>query len=286
MFTSSELDRFATGLARAVVEGRHGPLVAGLPPAGGPPALLPLDGRHPLEVLWHRQEPGWAAVVVVATGRVAAGAGAAPAGGEPITAALASPGAVVVASATSRRGLDRSLVLDGTGRVVLERAGAEGLVPDAARRVLGRDTPPPGQPVTAWWATEWLTEVIAAAVGGAPLRSLADVVARHPAVDDEELAGSDADVVAFTIERGWDHAHLTGWDGVRRSVAGGLLRDPSCPAALAGWYDAGSFSRYAQASRPSARRLLDGVAPLLPGHTRAAVERVLVAWGLGADPCG
>jgi hypothetical protein len=155
------------------------------------------------------------------------------------------------------------------------------LVPDAARRLLGRPTPPPEQPATAWWATEWLCEVARCLVLADASSDLGAVASLHPAVDPQDAQGATADIVDRVVEQGWDQAASTGWDGVRCSVAAGLLHDPWCRAELAEWYDAGSYCRFAGANRPSAAALLAALRPLLPADVAEAVHRILSRWDLG-----
>lgn len=259
--------RLATDLARGVLAGTRTPLVAGVPePGAGPPVVSVLDGRHPLEVLWGLRAPStWRALVVVATGSV-------------VAAADGSGGTrVVAASVTSRSGPDRSLVLDERGRALLEPSVVEGLVPDACRRALGRPAAPPVEPVSLWWAREWLDEVRSLVRAGPTPPPVAEVAACHPAVAPEEVAAPGPELLPWLVQRGRDHAHLTGWDGVRRSVASGIVASASCPPALAAWFDAGSFSRFESAVRPQP---LDRVAELRRLLDPAGAD--LVAGALGA----
>lgn len=261
---------FAARLARSVLEGTGQPVVAGVPGPGlGSPVVTLLEDRHPLELLLGARAPDhWEAVIVVAAGSVLPGL---------------LPGGdteVVVATVTRRSGPDRSLVLDHHGRCVVAAVDPEGLVPDAARRAMGRPTPPPDLPVTDWWAGEWLTEV-ADMVRSSPSGCALDtVVACHPAVDDSEVRAlrGTPELVGFLVERGFDHAHLTGWDGVRASVAAGLIEEVACSAPLAQWFDAGAFSRYVAAVRPRPEQLLRALQPDLGPTTAAAIERILGAW--------
>lgn len=268
--------RLAARLARSVLEGTGQPVLAGVPEPGlGSPVVAPLGDRHPLELLLGARAPDhWEAVIVVAAGSVRAGV---LAGGDT---------EVVVATVTGRSGPDRSVVLDHQGRCVVAAVDAEGLIPDAARRFMARPTPPPDHPVTAWWAGEWLAEVadlVADMAGASPSPSgcpLEAVVACHPAVDEGEVRAmrGTPELVGFLVERGFDHAHLTGWDGVRQSVAAGLIHQAACPAPLAQWFDAGSFSRYATALRPPPEELLRAIEQDLGPATASAVERILGAW--------
>lgn len=258
----------AARLARLLATGQGEPALVGVRDAGlGPPVVLPLHDRHPLEVLLGQRAPQrWQAVVVIASGTATTGCG---------------HRRVVVASITSRQGDDRCLLFDSEGAVLLEAATGEGLIADAAQRFLDRPTAPPADPVWTWWAGAWLREV--AEAGTAPM-SLSQVASCHPAVDAEEVVAvvdGGADLVDFLIQRGLDHAHLTGWDGVRRTVASGLLDDPDCSAALACWFDAGAFCRYSGAVRPPLPALLDALAPVLPPEVRAQVRSVLDGWAGG-----
>jgi hypothetical protein len=263
----------AEQLAHLVRLGRLGPAVVGVPaPGTGPPEVRPLGDDHPADALAGRRAPRWwEAVAVVATG-TAAGPG-------PVRRR------VVVATATSRAGDDHSLVVDRRGRPVVSGPGVEGLVPDAARRFLGVATPPPAVPVTHWWAAEWLIDVAGLATLALRPLTLAQVVACHPAMEPDEALDPGGDVLALTVQRGWDHAHLTGWDGVRSSVADGLLTDGACPAPLARWFDAGSFCRHALAHRPDPRLLLDHLAPVLAPGVAPAVGSVLDRWRI-PPACG
>lgn len=277
MSTSSEPDltALATGLARSLVEGRCGPGVVAIPFAGqGPVLFTPLDGRHPLELLLGEVAPAtWEAVAIVACGTVVAAGGPGP--GSPRIGSR-----VAAASAAARRGPEVSVVVDGRGRRLAAATGGEGLVPDAARRFLGRGTPPPQDPVTAWWAVEWLRDVVQLLAERPRPCGLADLVAAHPGVAGDELPHTASSLVRFLVDRGWDHARRTGWEGVRTSLAEGLLDDPSIPPQLAAWFDAGSFSRYALAVRPRPGDLLDVLVPRLDPQVAGALSQILTSWAV------
>jgi hypothetical protein len=268
-----ETSRLAVDLARSVHQGRFGPSVVGVVD-DAPPIVVPLGESHPLEWLLGFDAPSWwRAVAVVARGTVVARSGLSGAAGP------AAGAAVVAATVIARDGGESSTVLDGEGRDAVGAAGAEGLVPDAARRSLGRPTPDPEGSVIGWWATEWLAEVARLVRSHPGCWTWHDVAAVHPALAEDELPERTVDLVDLVIERGRDHARLTGWEGVRASLAAGLLADPVCPAGLAGWFDAGSFSRFADAARPSPLQLRSMLAAQLSAASLAALDRVLWAWG-------
>jgi hypothetical protein len=254
--------RLAARLATLLHEGRLEPLVLGWPaPGGATPAVLPLAGRHPLEVLWGLTAPSaWLGVAVLASGSLVAG----------------RDRRVAVATVATRSGHDASVVLDRRGRHLVDEP-AVGLVPDALHRVLDRPTPPPSEPVTVWWAMEWLDDLADLLTSSAGRPTLEAVVACHPAVDPDEIVGSEA-LLAWFVERGLDHAHLTGWDGVRQGIAQGVIGAGVCPAELADWFDSGSFSRFARAVRAEPRTRLDELADRLGPALTGAIGEVLHAW--------
>ena len=268
-----DLSRLAADLARSLFEGRCRPgLVAILSAGQGRVLFTPFDGRHPLELLLGNRAPDtWEAVAVVASGTVMAR-------GRCSDAAPRAGSRVAAVSVTARRGPEISLVVDERCRPVAAATVGEGLVPDAARRFLGLASPPAEEPVTVWWAVDWLRDVAELLASGTERYGLADLVAAHPAVARDELPEGTSSLVRFLVERGWDHAQLTGWEGVRTSLAAGLLSDGSVPAELAAWFDAGSFSRYALAVRPWPGELLDVLGPGLDPVVSRALSQILTAW--------
>jgi hypothetical protein len=205
---------------------------------GGPPQLVGVEGRqlgyvelpgHPYDALLGRTVPAsWEAIAVIAEGW----------GAVDETADFVRSTSTERPSRTFGRQRVRAIgVFDRHGGEVsgYRCRGAEfqvmegpvvGRIADAARRVLGCPTPPPGFPVVEYFAQRWLAAIASSAKRGrhAPKAPGALVDMK---IDDELLALDNTE----------------GWELLRHITARGNLESPSVTQADAAWMDAGMFAR-------------------------------------------
>ncbi len=161
-------------------------------------------------------------------------------------------------------------------------------VADAMRRALGISTPAPMFGPAWYWLLVWIRD-LAEFVGARPLGPH-DVACRHPGIDPTELddqvgdpVGDPVSLVEFCLDRLYEHARLTGWDGVRADAVDGWLELGSCPPDLARWHDAGSFGRDLQRQLPTPNEALNRLAAVDHRLTDQAIELLMVMIdGLGS----
>ncbi len=161
-------------------------------------------------------------------------------------------------------------------------------VVDAMRRALDISTPAPMFGPAWYWLLVWMRD-LTTSVGARPLGPY-EVACRHPGIDPTELDDQVGDpiddpvsLVEFCLDRLYEHARLTGWDGVRADAADGWLELGCCPPHLARWHDAGSFGRDLQGQLPTPNDALSRLADVDHRLTDQAIELLTVmADGLGS----
>jgi hypothetical protein len=226
--------------------------------------VLPLRGRHPLDLLVGHEAPA---------GRVALGAsvrGGATRSGDPDP--TASPERVRVTLAITRTGDVASRVRFDDATVDDIEGPVEGLVADACLRSLSLPTPPPAVGTEALWTACWVDRVFAAWNDPATrrlVRSWDAVEALHPA----RRVIPDGDLVDAII------AHATRWSWSRILRAPTFLDQGANPTpAVLGWFDEGSLSRWLPTLLPPVEHLLADLLPLLLPHVasrlRATVDAI------------
>jgi hypothetical protein len=131
-----------------------------------------------------------------------------------------------------------------------------GLTLDCLQRALGLPTAPPQVSSAHWMATAWLEAVL-----------------RSP-----DPAGS-----AGALHAGEEWSSLS-WERIRQLVASGHFPDPAVAPEDAAWFDAGSFSRWALAGRPSLPSLLREVAAVVGFAEARRCAGVLADMGLDVSP--
>ena len=233
----ASLHLLADHLTEALAAGELAPCLLHV---GGPDVdgfdlgVLPLDGRHPTELLLGTTAPPeWHAV------------GMATSGWAYHVTDRADPQRrrhrVHVVSLVSRTGehAHRTHAEDEEISAALERGEApEGEQVDLLRRALGLPTAPPPVEASAYWTIQWLTEL----TSGPPAETVQAAIDRHPAVrllshgvrgDDHEVG----DVIAAF------HRVLT-WSRLRALAAVDRFEVPELAPSQAAWLDDGAFARF------------------------------------------
>ncbi|HEX4902506.1 MAG TPA: hypothetical protein VFV42_06830 [Acidimicrobiales bacterium] len=196
--------------------------------------VLPLEGRHPTELLlgW-TAPPEWHAV------------GMATSGWAYHVAERSSPHRrrhrVHVVSLLSRTGehAHRTATDDPSVAPLLGDELPVGEQVDLLRRVLGLPTDPPPVDASAYWSIQWLADLVGAAQ---PVPSLGAALDAHPAMRllRHGVRSADADVedvlAAF-------HRVLT-WSRLRQLAADGRFEVPDLLPQDSAWLDDGAFARF------------------------------------------
>ncbi|MCU1455083.1 MAG: hypothetical protein JWN46_3229 [Acidimicrobiales bacterium] len=147
-----------------------------------------------------------------------------------------------------------------------------GWLVDACARALERPTPPPATGPGGWIEAVWLDHMIALALLEPARRWVwGDAASLHP------LAGSGRTPSPATLRRRTRHEHDRGWEAQRRSMAAGHgLPILPITAERAGWFDEGSFARFAQQLAGPMHEVLVDLAALLPTGVVNQVHEALV----------
>lgn len=263
----ASLHLLADHLADALVSGDIEPCllhVGAVDGTGFDLGVLPLEGRHPTDVLLGTCAPQeWHAV------------GLATRGWAYHVSERDDPGRhqhrVHVVTLLSRSGeLAHRVAVAGDDelRARLSDEAPTGEQVDLLRRVLDLPTDPPPCDASAYWSTEWL----AALVADDDVPSLTAAIARHPAMRLIQRAGEDpmsdkeaADVLAAF------HRVAT-WERLRALAADGIFTVPDLDPEEARWLDDGAFARFLLSRCPPLALLRARLAVHLPA---AAAEAVL-----------
>jgi hypothetical protein len=225
-------------------------------------AALPLEGRHPLDILvGFDAPPTWQAVGASVRGQA-----------HHVDDPAAGPAGVRVTLAVTRAGDVASRVRFDDGAIDDIEGPVEGLVADACLRSLSLPTPPPDAGTEALWTACWVDRVFAAWTDPATrrlVRSWDAVEALHPA----RPVIPDGDLVDAII------AHATRWNWSRILRAPTFLDQGASPTpAILGWFDEGSLSRWLPTLLPPVEHLLADLLPLLLPHVasrlRATVDAI------------
>lgn len=264
----ASLHLLADHLVDAVAGGEISPCLLHV---GGPAGdgfdlgVLPLEGRHPTELLLGcTAPPEWHAV------------GLATSGWAYHVADRNDPGRrrhrVHVVTFVSRTGehAHRMASDDPDLRGKLAGSGApEGEQVDLLRRSLGLPTAPPPVDASAYWTVQWLTDLLSSE----PTATIEEVLDRHPAMRllHHGVRGDDHDVedviAAF-------HRVLT-WSRLRALAGDGRFDVPELAPSEAAWLDDGAFSRFVLNRCPSLLVLRTRVGRHLAPEVTAAVEELL-----------
>lgn len=274
--TDASLHLLADHLTEALAVGDIEPCllhVAALDGTGFDLGALPLEGRHPTDVLLGLDAPeGWHAV------------GLATHGWAYHVAERGDPRRhrrrVHVVTLLSRSGehAHRTLVEDDDHlRAQLAAEAPAGEQVDLLRRVLGLPTDPPPCDAAAYWATEWLASLV---TPDAQVASLADALDRHPAMRllrrDEAAPDADADAVDILTAF---HRVVT-WRRMRALAADGRFTVPELDPDLADWLDDGSFARFVLNRCPPLTLLRSRLALHVPADVAEAVLDLLDELGV------
>lgn len=234
----------------------------------------PLGSGSPAEALMGFSAPAtWCAI------GVAAGGWAAPprtgaegdlelgrAGGGPPSA---HPDAVRIRATTviSRLGGEVTVLRwpDGTTHSPVEPA--VGRIPEAIRCALGVPNPPPPVPTDVLFAAVWL-EAVAAEGRRSGRLSWHRAAALHPAVELLTADGGRVSAPGDVAEAAKALGRVWGWDGVRRWVRNGWMREVIDPQ-TADWMDDGMLARCLLGNLPPLAELLE----VAGRHTTAAAHR-------------
>jgi len=280
----ASLHLLADHLAEALAGGE---LVPCLLHVGGPDGdgfdlgVLPLDGRHPTDLLLGATAPPDRHAIGIATS-----------GWAYHVADRGDPSGrrhrVHVVSLVSRTGehAHRTRADDPGLARRLDGSGApEGEQVDLLRRALDLPTDPPPVDASAYWTIQWLADLEA----GGPVRSVEAALDLHPAMRllRHGVRGADADaadvIAAF-------HRVLT-WPRLRDLAARGRFEVPELSPADAAWLDDGAFARFVLNRCPPLHLLRHRVAEGLPDDVVGAVDELLrslavpsTAWPDIAEP--
>lgn len=222
--------------------------------AGGRP--LTVEVQHPDGLLGRVVGPDRDAVGMVATGRVRS-----TDPGVEVTAGLArahSGGARVACLLTRAGHLDWHMVLpDGS---TLDSPPQEGRMLDVLRRSLGLATAPPAEPFSRLEVCAWLVGALRLGEAVAPRRlTWPEIEVLRPAgpVDRCPTDGPAA------------------WEAARRLVAAGRVETVCVSAALAGWMDAGMFSRWVVDSLAEPDEIVAALRPYIDPVARKRLIRTV-----------
>ena len=218
-------------------------------------------GAHPLEDLVGFDAPDdWAAIGVACTGKARHLDD--PAAAVPVAIVQLVSRAGAWASSWTPLVAPGETAIDPTTDPVLREAGtasgrvpgsASGRVDDALRLALGLRTAPPAEGTARLWASLWLDELLTTAalepLHSRRRRSLAALVAAHPAID---AFGLDPTVVTIgaLIGEGAKLAGLRTWSLLRLACAARRWEHPEVGPSTAAWLDDGAFSRWVLGAYP------------------------------------
>lgn len=264
----ASLHLLADHLAEALAAGELSPCLVhvGVGDADGfDLGVLPLEGRHPTELLLGSTAPDhWHAV------------GMATSGWAYHVAERSSPDRrrhrVHVVSLLSRTG-EHAHRTRADEPALAPLLGAElpvGEQVDLLRRALGLPTDPAPVEASAYWSIQWLTELVG---GDEPPETIVGALDAHPAMRllRHGVRGVDADVedvlAAF-------HRVLT-WSRLRLLAADGRFEIPDLLPADAAWLDDGAFARFVLNRSPALHVLRARLAAHVPDEVAVAVLDVL-----------
>jgi len=280
----ASLHLLADHLAQALAAGDLDPCLLHV---GGPEAdgfdlgVLPLEGRHPTELLLGTiAPPDWHAV------------GMATSGWAYHASDRGDPGRrrrrVHVVTLVSRTGehAHRTLADDPALAQQLSGAGLpEGEQVDLLRRALGLPTGPPPVDASAYWTIQWLTDLDA----HEHVPTVQAALDLHPAMRLLRHGVRGADVDAEDVIAAF-HRVLT-WPRLRTLAARDRFEVPELSAADAAWLDDGAFARFVLNRCPPLHLLRRGVAQRLPHDVATAIDDLLgrlevpdFAWPDPAEP--
>ncbi|MGQ0616062.1 MAG: hypothetical protein ACT4PW_03585 [Acidimicrobiia bacterium] len=188
---------------------------------------------------------------------------------------------------------------DGTTAVVVRTFGGRpqvmprwaagvsgGRLHDFCLRALGLATAPPPRSTLELWAVAWLDDVLAvAARRPAELDRFAAVAALFPAatmLSAPPFAGAVGPAEMSPpqlVEVGQRLGDACSWSLMRSACAERCTALDGRPSALAAWFDAGSFARWALAELPSVADLALAVLALVAPPAADGVAATLAGWG-------
>jgi hypothetical protein len=239
-----------------------------------------LGPEHPAEQLLGFRAPSrWDAFGVTVTGRSVPFSPDGSPGPIPARQSLA------LTFLVDRTGASASMIVPGDGEPILieepDVHGAQGIVADVCRRVLGIPTPPPECPVGHLWSVAWLDRIVACALDD-PCRppSWEVVAALHPAVAClADLDPTLVDAPERTLTTlGSAAARAWTWTAARESPAAAGLGQAPLPPEILDWMDDGIFSRWVLGGLPELTDLRATAAEVLPSRVADRVDDVLRAW--------
>lgn len=231
--------------------------------------LLPLDGRHPTDLLVGFVAPAeWHALGIVTSGW------AYPLGQRGSTQRTRTRVHLVTLVSRSGETAHRTQI-EGDGEVAAALADEPrpaGEQVDLLRLALELPTDPPPCATDAYWTIEWLSALLA--LDEDDLRSWADVVDAHPAmqllVPDDDLRHADFIEVAASFVR------VCTWARLRRLAADGAFPVPELTPTEALWFDEGAFARFLLNRCPPLDMLRRQALDHLRGHL---ADRLLTTLG-------
>ncbi len=235
--------------------------------------LLPLEGRHPTDLLVGFVAPArWHALGIVTSGWA-----------YPIDQRAATDRRrtrVRLVTLVSRSGeIAHRTRVEGDDHVAA--ALADEPVPageqvDLLRLALELPTDPPPCTTDAYWTIEWLSALLAR--DRDEIGSWVDVVDAHPAMQllvDDDLRQADFVDVATGFVR------ICTWARLRRLAADGAFTVPELTSTEARWFDDGAFARFLLNRCPPLDMLRRQALDHLPGHL---ADRLLTTLGLLGVP--
>lgn len=248
----------ASQLLDGLTAGDVPPALVHLAPADGDAfdlGLLPLEGRHPTELLLGFTAPEtWHALGVVSSGWA-----------YPIAERAGNDRTrrrVHVVSMLSRSGevAHRTHVDDDpTTSASLSADSPVGEQIDLLRRCLDLPTDPPPGDANAYWAVEWLSGVL-----GIDAPTWSDVLDAHPAM--RLLAAGDELRSIDFVEVVTSFVRVCDWPRLRRLAGDDLFPAPELTASQARWLDDGSFARFLLNRCPPLDLVRRQAIEHLPGH--------------------
>lgn len=162
-----------------------------------------------------------------------------------------------------------------------------GRLHDLCLRALGLATAPPPPSTLELWAVAWLDHVLAVAAERpaaldrftpvAELFPAAKVLTAPPFADRDGPAEISPPQL---VEVGQRLGEACSWPQLQAAWAGRRTALAGRPAALARWFDAGSFSRWALGELPSVADLAGAVQALMAPAAADGVAATLAGWGL------
>ncbi len=141
---------------------------------------------------------------------------------------------------------------------------------DALRRAFGLATPRAMFGPAWYWLMVWIHDL--ATLCGASVIGVHEAARWHPGLEPDEIDDTDdpAEVVERCLDRLYEHARLTGWDGVRSGAENGWLDLGRCSPSMASWFDNSSFGRALATQLGSASLEVDRLATTDDRITAAA----------------